>query len=236
VIIVRPVRTFNECNQELVRLALAHNAEERWQLVPHQAYTNAAPASTSTITCGNTAWAGAGLPIKWIQNGTTYYGLVQVLSSNSYVQIMGAPLIASTPIEAVWIGRPEQVVNEYYHHNGQYGDAGSFASKLKQDWYWSHGPGRVVQLVCKHQTNATTSQPQVNVALTPGGGATRYVLTANSGNGMEPSDTWGSSGVGIDADTYRIIFGDRITLDVRVADVGATRAQDFSGYVTFVLE
>jgi hypothetical protein len=237
VIIARPVRTFNECSQELVRLALAHNAEERWKLVPRQAYTYTAPASTSTITCGNTAWAVAGLPIKWIQNGTTYYGLIRAVAANSLVTIVGPPLIASTPIEAVWTGRPEQVVSLEFYGTGQYGDVGLWYTKFKPNRrYWGHSVGYVVEFLCTHETNATTSQPQVNVAISDGLGSTVYPLTANGGNGTSVLDSWQSSGVGVDPTKYAIAFSKRISLEVKVADVGATRAQDFSGHVTFVLE
>ncbi len=236
-ILPRIVTTLEDVNRELVRHALAFNDEERWKLIPHQAYTYTAPASTSSLTVKDTSWATAGLPVKWMQNGTAYYGIIKLVTSNTSITIDGAPLIASTPIQMLWVGRPEQVVTYEFYGAGAYGDLGIWYTKFKPArHYWSRATGYMVQLLCIHETNATTSQPQINVTISDGAGTTLYILTANGGNGIAVTNGWASSGVGIDASKYRIVFGRRVSLQVMVADTGATRAQDFSGRVTFVLE
>jgi hypothetical protein len=228
---------FDEARQTFQAIGQWMQRQERWRVIDPRAYTPSAPASTSRITCSSTAWAVAGLPIKWAQSGTAYYGLIRSVSENAYIDIAGAPLIASTPIQMLWVGRPEQVVSIEFFGDGQYGDVGLWYTKFQPNRrYWGHSAGYMVEFLCIHETNATTSQPQVNVAISDGLGSTVYPLTANSGNGMSVLTSWQSSVVGIDPANYRVIFSRRISLEVKVADTGGTRAQDFSGQVTFVLE
>jgi len=225
------INTFADARHAVGLLAREVDALRRWRFVPKQAGFDPAAVSSSQLAMATSGLA-AGLPLRYMQRGQVYYALVNAVGSN-LVTIAGAPLSTSDPIEALWIGRPELAIVERFWGPGEYGTStGSFADKFKQRRTWGRGTGYAVKLSYLHEVNATTTNPRVNLSI-----GANHVLTSHSGNGVNPAaGTWNGSGVDVDTSKYQITFGDRFTLSVLAADSGATKAQDFSGYATFVLE
>jgi hypothetical protein len=91
----------------------------RWRVVHTDAYTEAAPASTSTITfagggptngiaTSGTSWFAVGLPVRF-KHGSTYYYAICTAITTTLLTIAGAPLIAATAITELAVGTPDML-------------------------------------------------------------------------------------------------------------------------------
>jgi len=107
----------------------APGAVPRWRVIHQDAYTESAPASTSTITFDGGATAiginktgtfyfKVGFPVRFVQSGTTYYAICTAITA-SLLTIAGAPLIAATPITELAVGTPEMVREEVLFVNSR---------------------------------------------------------------------------------------------------------------------
>ncbi len=195
-----------------------------WYSLTEDVHWNDDPVTSSTITtiADLTSVIIVGTPIKYTMGGGavapgTYYGVVTAMAAN-LITLAGVPMeVDDGDLTALWIGRPERVIQVDLFVTGAYGD-GADATLLATDmstyFKWGGAEAYLVMYECIHLTVDTGTEPKINVDVD---GAS--VSTADSGNGVQlgATATWvANSAVAIDSATYRIDRGDSVEANCKV--------------------
>lgn len=158
----------------------------------------------------------AGVPLKYVYNSTTYYG-VCIGSTASYISLAGAPLNTLQSLTALYYGRAERVAMIALGKGGDY-DAGVADVAPDVEHYWMGGNAYLVFFAMKHKTNA-------------GGAATNpYVNLENSGSVLSTTGDGSAADMGIQLATswqynsptaikvanYALVFNSTLTPTVTV--------------------
>jgi hypothetical protein len=128
----------------------------------------ATPFTTSSINMylDKTAIIKPGWPLKFVQSGVTYYARVKSITSG-LITIQGAPLNVGQAITSLSYGDQGGTAQVDLFISGAYGDTSSltnaFETKMKQKFYWRLPTGYAVHFAVRHNTNAATTQPVVNL-------------------------------------------------------------------------
>lgn len=200
-------------DEALVAVTIAEAVEDlqdyglgRWALLATGDYT-ATPASTSRITMSDTSLMAVGLPVKYVIGGTTYYGLVTVVSTDAYIDVAGAPL--SSTITALYVGSAELVIEADFFVADTYGDGVADLLDADEDtaFRWGVAKAYLVAFAVKHKTNDTgANQPKINMKV-----AGNLVSTEDSNNGPAVSTSWvENSAVAINTSNYNISRDDAV--------------------------
>lgn len=167
---------------EQKELKTGDSIDTRWTEILSSSYT-ATPASTSQITMSDTSGLAIGLPLKYTYNGTTYYGIITSLATDSYIGISGAPLNLSYDLTALCVGRPEMVTQVDFFIAGTFADAADtalLAHDMNTFFKWAASDARLVKvryLVKSADTGA--SQPNINVRIGGADAISSAVAVAN---------------------------------------------------------
>ena len=220
-------------NQNFTDIEEAIN--DSYGVVATSKYT-ATPASDSRITMSDTSDMAVGLPLRYSWGSTDFYGIVTAISTNSYIDIAGAPLVASprpTPIEELCVGTPSLVDQVDFFISGTYGDgvADLLSSDMNTAFGWRGPTAYIVRFHARHQTDDTGTEPKINVTA---GGSAYPVSTYDSNYGVQPSTTWvANSAVAINTSNYQVDSGE--ALEIRCTAAGGTGdAEDLTVSLTIV--
>jgi hypothetical protein len=210
-------------------------ALQPWTEISASDYT-ATPASTSTVTMTDTSALAVGYPVKYTYSGSTYYGIVTAISANALLTIAGAPLNTGADISALYVGRPERVVQRTMVVDTAFGDAVQDMSAVTlHRGRWELADAYLVTFAATSgYVDTGASQPKVNVKL---GG--NLVSTNDTNKGVTLSGTPGTftenSAVAVSTTNYDLTRGDAI--DVRCTEAGTNGdAECLCVEMTFVLE
>lgn len=207
-----------------------------WTAVDASRYSTT-PASTSTITMYNTDDFEVGYPVRYQYDGSVYYGIVTAVNANALLTIAGAPLNGSYPLQNLYVGRPERVVNKHIFIDTPFAAAAQdiLSTVTYERMRWEMAKAYLVTFAATSGTVDTgASQPKINVRV-----AGNLVSTNDSNSGLTLSGTAGTwtanSAVAVSTSAYDITRGDAI--DVRCTSAGTNGdAECLSVELTFVLE
>ncbi len=192
-----------------------------WALVDASKYTTT-PASTSTLTMSDTSDMAVGLPLKYVYNSITYYGIVTAVSANTSITIAGAPFNVGYPLTSLKVGQPEQVTQLDFCITSVWDDAvQDLLAEVEERYYkWQKSAAYLVAFSgTQHWADSGASQGKINVKV---GGS--LVSTEDSNKGITPSATPGtwvnSSAVAISTANYSVDRNDAI--DIRCTEQGTT--------------
>ena len=191
----------------------------------------AAPASTSTITMSTdqTANIKVGTPLSYVIGGTKYYGRVKTLTSN-LMTVQGAPLTGA--ISDLTYGFAGDQVQVDFYVASSYGNVTGttvFETKMKQRYTWRLGTAYAVNFAVRHNANASTSQPVVNLRCN-GQAVGTAGLTASTTPVVN-----GDVAIVTASNAYRIQNGETVEIEVSTAGVPAAEASDLTVTGVFVL-
>ena len=206
--------------------------QDGWALVSTSAYT-ATPASTSRITMSDTSMMEEGRALRYVIGGTTYYGVVDDISEDSYVDVAGASM--GGDLESLEIGIPEKTVQlDFYIAEDNFGATSGdlLAGVMKVGFRWKLPPARLVAISMKLNTADATANPKINIEI-----AGEKVSTNDSNNGIQPSGTaWTDNPlVAISTAYYDVYWNYVIEIPCTVA-AGTGDAADLSVSCVFVME
>ena len=192
---------------------------------------NTTPASTSTITMvtDQTGDILPGYPLKYVIGGITYYGRVKTITSN-LLTVQGAPL--SGTITSLSWGNSGNTAQVDMFIASTYADAISttaFETKMKQRFVWRLATAYAVNFAVRHNTNAGTSQPVVNLRCNG-----QKVGTSDLTLSTTPVVN-GDVAITTASNAYRIQNGETVEVEVQTASNPTTGALDFTMTVVFVL-
>lgn len=206
----------------------------RWGQVDTDRYT-ATPASTSRITCSNTADFAVGIPLKYTYGSVSYYGIVKAISEGSYIDVIGAPLNTGSDLQALYVGTPEAVCQIDFFITGTYGDgtADLLSADMATYFKWQGPKGYLVAFSAAQETADTGAEPKINVKVN-----TAAVSTADTNKGIQlsTSGTWVDNGdVSINTSNYDINRGEAI--EIACTEAGGTGdAENLTVSCIFVME
>jgi len=178
----------------------------RWDTISAAKYT-ATPASTSRITMSDTSDMRIGAGLKYTIGGTVYVGVVDVISTNAYIDIRGAPLGGAITLlqQGLYVTTQHPM---FVAGVLPYGDAAD-TTLLKSDMgtydFWKGGQAWIVGFDGTHNTPDTgANQPKVNIWRDA---AANKIDTEDSGNGIQLTTSGArvaSGAVTIDTACYEI--------------------------------
>lgn len=214
-------------------LGVALGVEKRWTTIPTANYT-ATPASTSQITMSSTTGIAVGMPARYSYNGTTYYGYVVTVTTNTSIVLAGAPLDVGHNLTALAVGRPEMMVSVPFHIAGAAGVFATGAADLLADinnqaYRWAGARAYCVDYLTKEKTEDTGTEPRINIKIDG-----NLLSTTSSNNGVQLLSTWQSNGVAINTSNYDIDQGNAVEVRCTVAG-GAGDAAYLDVILLFVL-
>ncbi len=208
-------------------------AASKWRTIATADYT-ALPNTTSKILMSDTSAMEVGLPLRYTYSGTAYYGIVDVIVSNTSVTIRGAALNTGVALTELCVGLPSQaqtvrlkIEDSYllpWHVPDAAGTEANLLSEIGRQYFaWRGGPARLVAVAVTQGTADGAAQPKFNITIEGDS-----VLTEGSGAGIQVSGTPGTwtwnSPVAIDTTKYEIESGD--DLDVLCTASGSDGAAD----------
>lgn len=210
------------------------STDPEWTTISGTKYT-ATPASTSTITFSDTSDLAVGRPVRYTYGGTTYYGIITAIATNSLLTIAGAPLDVGQDLTALEIGTSGQVVIMDLQVAGTYADGVEdiLAGTANRYIRWRKSAAYLVALSATHKTADTgAAQPKLNVKV-----AGNLVSTEDSSAGLQlsTSGAWvNGSAVAISAANYAVAFNDALELRVTAAGTNGNAA-NLSASLVFVV-
>jgi len=159
-----------------------------------------------TFLTGSTGGVTAGLPVRYVCSGTTYYGIVAAVTTNASFRIVGAP-IPSNPSE-VSVGDAARVVTRGLILPGSYATGSTLLATAGQYLVWRAATAYLCGLWAVAKT-VTGSDSRINVYI-----GSDLVSTGNSGDGVKltAGGTWVENGVAIDSSKYDAQYGEAIEL------------------------
>lgn len=215
----------------LTELSLSQDRLEPWRLIDQRLY-DPTPASISTILVTDDAlsiWSRA-IPIRYTIAGTTYYGAVSnITAGDRLIGVYGPALTGD--IEALWVGHPERTLTKEITIIGDYGAlTGDIGWTMGYSMRWMGPPAYLVGASLRHTTNATTTQPTMNLFVYDGS-TTYEVAYADVTMGTAVQYIFR-----VVPASYRIEARNTYGFYGKTAGVGATQAANLNGTLIFVLE
>jgi len=209
-----------------------------WTALDYPMYMTDADTITMVDNDTTDIYLKAGLPIKFIQGGTSYYAIINAVSTASgthTVNLCGAPITISLAAGSCYGGITNNVRQLNFAINGYFGDAVD-ATLLANDMFTYYKWDLPHAYLCKVSIRAKTIDGGVaneNINITIG---TADVLTANTNAGLTVSTAWVNNTLGeVNTTNYDINFGD--TLEVKTDGSGTNGdAKDLSVQLNFVIE
>jgi hypothetical protein len=118
----------------------------RWRMISDAIYT-ALPLSTSRITMSDTSGFVVGDPVRVLQGVNLRYGIVNAISANTYIEIVGELMASGVEIDELSVGAQSQFVQIDLWAGGDY--AGATSTTLLKDksrgyFRWNNRPARRV--------------------------------------------------------------------------------------------
>jgi len=211
------------------------NSISDWTLMATSKYT-AEPASTSTITMSDTSDMVVGRAIKYAYGGTTYYGMVTAITTNTNITLAGAPLVTGggSNLTALYLGAPEKLVQMSLFVSGTFADATNddlLKSDMKSPKKWV-GPSAYLVRFSATTAVADTgaNQPEVNVSVDGSS-------VCNNANHLTLTGQWAYPATVVDIATanYEIGWGDEIEVECKNTGSNAD-AEDLTVECSIVLE
>lgn len=206
-----------------------------WLTIETSKYTTT-PATTSTITMSDTSDFAMGDAVRYAYGGTTYYGVITAVSTNTSITLAGATLDTGQALTELSVGGKGKVVQMPVFISGAYGDGVADLVLADMNAYirWKLGNAWLVTFEFTHATADTgASQPKVNVKV-----ATNAVSSNDSNNGLQLSTagTWAvNSAIAINTTNYIVEQNDAIEIACTVAGTNGD-ASNLSGNLIFILE
>lgn len=214
---------------------LEGGASSKWTALVATTDFATTAASTSTITM-NVDWTAsikAGMAIKFVLSGATYYAIATTVAAG-LLTIAGAPLTtgAGALTALSFSPLPGMVEMVAFIVAGTFANAVSTAL-LDEDVLtavkWDKAPAYCVkQEVIVITDDSGANQPRVNVTI-----AASAVNTSNANAGLTVAETWVNSVVDINTTNYSIVYGEAIELTTD-ANGSNDDARDLTVQLTFV--
>ena len=203
-----------------------------WTTVDASKYT-ATPASTSQLTMSDTSNFVVGAPARYTIGGVVYYGVVTVVSANSYIRVAGASL--SGDVTLLEAGRAQLVTQADFKLNGTFGGAAAdLLSTIGKTYFlWRSETGYLVKFsAVQYSVDTGANQPKINVKVN-----NQLVSTNDTNNGLQLSTagTWvDNSAVAISTSYYDINNGEAVEVTCTVT--GSTKdSSDLTVSCAFII-
>lgn len=204
---------------------------ESWSVIEAAKYT-ATPASTSRITMTDTSDMAVGLPLKYTYNGTTYWGRVDAISVNSYIDIRGAALNTGQDLTELAVGSPSRLVMLDLFVSGTYGDGADnalLANDMNTYLQWNGPAACLVGLWATQKTVDAGAEPEVLLRINGTDVAASNIALSTGG-------VWVALGaVAVSTAAYDVQTGESIEVACKVAG-GTGDASDLTMAALFVLQ
>lgn len=210
------------------------NESQRWRSLADDLWT-ATPASTSRISTSYSGYS-VGLPIRYINDGNTMYGVVSAVTSGAHIDIRGPSINTAVPITGLAVGGSERVAQVDIFISGTY--AASTGQKvrsiMKSYPRWVMGKAHLVSFSAAHHTVDSGTQPKINVKING-----TDVSTQDASQGIQMAGTagaWSEAGLATIARVAsQITYGSEFEVDVKAAG-GSANASNLTVVLTIVLE
>jgi hypothetical protein len=211
-------------------------------VIPQANYTEASPASASTITFQDTTGLSVGTPLVIVSalDSVPRYYIVSGISGTTptiTVTINGPDLQTGNAITSIAILPVSRVVQADFFFPGGYDLEGSTSTLLQRTtlsfFRWHMPKAKLVRAVFAHATAGTSgTQPKVNVLVA---GSAAFTDDTNAGATLSTANTKVRIGLGTASSAnYSVEFNDDIEF-VLVAGTSQD-ARDLTASLTFVLE
>jgi len=194
-------------------------AVPRWRIIHQQAYTEAAVATSSTITFAGggpsgginlnaTDYFSVGSPVRVVISGTTYYGICTA-STTTLLTISGAILPLSTAITSLSVGTPEMVKHvDMLFPAVTYNTLGAAVALNNGCTHrWRGATGYLVAFSCSHMNTSSTTV--VNLKMNAGTNVSTAGVIPAAGTAGPPA----THGAFVDS-----ALGDLIAANLAIAD------------------
>lgn len=171
-------------------------------------------ADTETFDTADTSQVAVGMPVKYVNGGTTYYGIIKSITASTNFKIVGAP-IPGNPT-SLKVGRPEMVHRFRLFVSGAYAVGTTLLATGAQYSKWL-GPAAYLCGFKAVAGTVTGGDSKINVYI-----GADLVSTANTNNGpqLAVAGTWVDNGVAVDATKYDITYDD--VLEVKCTTNGGS--------------
>jgi hypothetical protein len=209
-------------------------------LTPTTQFATTAPtSSTITTNVDLTATIQAGMALRYTCNSVVGYARVKSITwggSTGTITVQGAPLNTGGGLLTLlaW-GGADRIVQVDMTVYGNYGDnttATLFETDMKSRFIWRLQDAFCVYFSGRHNTDAATTQPTINVLMS---GA--RVSTANGNNGIVLSTTpVENPDVSVNVTNYKISPGQTIELECTVIGSPGTGAADLTMTLFMAME
>jgi len=212
------------------QMAAPTPAAGEWTQVPGTAFT-ATPASTSRITMSDTSMLAVGMQLKYTIATVDYYGLVNAISADAYIDVMGAPL--GGDVTALYASDQKGLSFQMFFQGANFASTSSdlLDTVMNAATGYPATVGHLVGFRCKLKTPDSTAGPKINIVL-----AGNAVSNNDSGHGIQATASWVKNPlVAIDATKYTAQFQDALTARCTVA-AGTGNAANLSVDLHFVME
>lgn len=205
-----------------------------WNTISASKYT-ATPADTDTLTMSDTSDMVVGLPLKYTYGGTAYYGIVKSITTDTSIDICGAPLVVESDLTALSVGTANMVQQVDFFVSGQFANSADddlLLTDMRSSFDWNQTAAYLVQIRAKcYAADTGSNDPRINVSI---GGDTNYVSTANSNAGIAVTDSWSETGIDISTTHYSIARDEKIEISTD-ANGSSDDAEDLTVSCVFVL-
>jgi len=238
---------------EAIEDAAADLLATGWNVVDSGNYT-ATPASTTRITMSDTTGMAVGIPLRYTYGGVAYYGIVEEVVTNSYIDVRGITLNVGSPLTELAYGLPSRAhtirlkipgnyltpwyIPEYDADFDGVGDSEQDKDILseigRQYFTWRLADAYMVAAAVTQGTADGTVQPKIGVEID-----STDVLSQDSNKGIQVSGTPGTwtwnDQVSIATGGYKIETGEALEI-VCTANGSSGEAADLSIELVFVFE
>lgn len=206
----------------------------QWKAILSTLYT-ALPLSTSRIAMSDTSGFVVGDAVRVLQGVNLRYGIINAISTNTYIEIVGELLASGVAIDALSVGAQSQYLQLDLWAASDYASVASttlLSSKSRGHVRWNNRPARLVEVLVTQNDGGSGTQPRVNVRIA---GSRALSLSSNQGVQLSAtSGTWVSSGIGaINELNNRIERGESIELECSTTN---STVRDLSASLIFVIE
>jgi len=191
-------------------------------------------SSTSRLSISDTTGLFEGFPLRYLIGSTMYYGIIDAVVEDSYVDVRGAPIIGE--LVSLEVGPPERVTQLDFFVSGECLIDGEDDALLADYMYtyfsWNLPGAYLVAISATVSLDDTVSDPYVNVSIDG-----NNVCSDSAGAGVAAiQDSWtDSSLVGIYPNYYNASWRSLIEIACTVAGGGAD-ASDLTVSCTFVVD
>ena len=207
-------------------------AVPRWRVINQAAYTEAAAASSSTITFAGgtqgiavsgiytcaTDYFSVGTPVRVVISSATYYGICEHVT-NTLLTISGAGISTTAPIGSLSVGTPDMVKQVQMSFPAATYNASATLVLTKGCTHRWRGPtGHLVSYSCSHMNTSSTTV----VTLQMNGGSDVSIPGVIPAAGT--STTHGAFVESANAALFytRVAISDKQTITAKTTTVGGT--------------